>query len=151
MIKIGRCFFNENQIAAIQPLIDGRGADVYLVRGAVVSVDVEEDELQELLEAAGLLSSDSAVEVLAFAPMENQELWLAYEDCYLFAAKDYNGQVFAYKRRPKKHSACWDDSGSGKPRRLHGDFDCLSFEDEEPLDLDALFSSQATGKDDPDV
>ncbi len=151
MIKIGRCFFNETQIAAIQPLIDGVGADVYLVRGAVVSVDVEQNELQELLQTAGLRSPASAVEVLTFAPKENQELWLAYEDGYLFAAKDNNGQVFAYKRRPEKYSACWDDSGPGQPRRLHGDFDCLSFEDEEPLDLDALFSSQATEEGDSDV
>ena len=141
MIKIGRCFFNEDQIAAIQPLIDGRGADVYLVRGAVVSVDVEEDELQELLEAAGLLSPDSAVEVLAFAPMENQELWLAYEDGSLFVAKDKSGQVFAYKKRPpKKGQSEWLYDGTDEPRRLHGDFDCLSFEDDEPLDLNALFS-----------
>lgn len=152
MIKIGRCFFNEDQIAAIQPLIDGRGADVYLVRGAVVSVDVEEDELQELLEAAGLLSPDSAVEVLAFAPMENQELWLAYEDGFLFVAKDKSGQVYAYKERPEKEGCEWIYTGEGAgTKRLHGDFDCLSFEDEEPLNLYALFSSQATGEDDSDV
>ena len=141
MIKIGRCFFNEDQIAAIQPLIDGRGADVYLVRGAVVSVDVEEDELP-----------DSAVEVLAFAPMENQELWLAYEDGFLFVAKDKSGQVYAYKERPEKEGCEWIYTGEGAgTKRLHGDFDCLSFEDEEPLNLYALFSSQATGEDDSDV
>lgn len=148
MIKIGDSYFNESQIAAIQPSTTGMHADVYLLRGAVISVDVERDDLQELLEDAGLLTSGFGVDVFTFAPGENQELWLAYEDGYLFAAKDKNGQVFAYKLKPKKRGAEWAlSNGDLEARRLHGDFDCLSFDDDEPLDLVELFSFRDAGED----
>lgn len=141
MIKIGRSYFNERQIAAIQPNIPDDRVDVYLVRGAVISEEVHEDDLQELLERAGLLVNAPAVDPLIIPPTENAELWTAYEDGYLFAAKDQSGQVYAYSVRPEKQTQTWIDADGGKaPRRLHGDFDFLSFEDEAPLALHDLFS-----------
>ena len=141
MIKIGRSYFNERQIAAIQPNAAGDHADVYLVRGAVITEKVYEEDLQDLLEEAGLLDSIPAVDPLIIPPTENAELWTAYEDGYLFAAKDQSGQVFAYTNRPEKQTQTWIDNDEGKaPRRLHGDFDFLSFEDEAPLALHDLFS-----------
>ena len=80
MIKIGRSYFNERQIATIQPNISGDHADVYVVRGAVISEEVHEDDLQELLERAGLLVSAPEVDPLIIPPTENAELWTAYED-----------------------------------------------------------------------
>lgn len=140
MIKIGKCYFSESQIVAIQPSNDGRHADVYLVRGAVISVDVWEDDLPALLERAGLLSPGPAVEVLTFAPQECLDLKTAFADGYRFVAKDQTGQVYAYKQQPKKRGYEWTASEEAAARRLHGEFECLSFEDDEPLSLDALFS-----------
>ena len=140
MIKIGRSYFNERQIAAIQPNIPGDHVDVYLMRGAVISEKVHEDDLQELLERAGLLVSVPEVDPLIIPPTENAELWTAYEDGYLFAAKDKSGQVYAYKEEPEKGASEWIYTGEeAGTRRLHGDFDFLSFEDEEPLALHDLF------------
>lgn len=143
MIKIGKCYFNESQIAAIQPGNDGRNADVYLDCGMIISVDVREDNLPALLERAGLLSAGPAVEVLTFAPKEHQELWLAYDDGYLFVAKDQTGQVYAYKQQPEKRGYEWTASEEAAARRLHGEFESLSFEDDGPLDLEALFGEDS--------
>lgn len=142
MIKIGRSYFNERQIAAIQPNIPGDRVDVYLVRGAVISEEIHEDDLQELLERACLLVNAPAVDPLIIPPTENAELWTAYEDGYLFAAKDKSGQVYAYKEEPEKGASEWIYTGEeAGTRRLHGEFDFLSFEDEAPLSLHNLFSS----------
>ena len=149
MLKIGRSYFNESQIAAIQPSHAGDAVDVYLVRGAAISERIDEDELQEVLVKAELLAWGVGVDVLAFSSSENQELWLAYEDGYLFAAKDKSGQVYAYKEKPEKGNSEWIYTGEeAGTRRLHGDFECLSFEDDEPLELGALFSSGDYGEED---
>lgn len=144
MVKIGRCYFNEAQIAAIEPNHRGAFARVYLVRGAVISVDVHEEDLQGLLERAGLLhTAGEPVTMLEFTVAEHDALWRAWEDGYLFVAKDISGQVYAYANRPTKHKQTWidDDDDEGlAPRRLPGDYVALSFEDDEPLDLLALFS-----------
>ncbi len=143
MLKIGRSYFNESQIAAIQPSYAGDTIDVYLVRGAVISERIREDDLQEVLEAAGLLQfTGNPLGVVVFTRSERDALFRAWEDGYLFAAKDRNGQVFAYSSLPGKFAACWDDHGDCKPLRLIGDFDALSFEDDVPLDLTAFFSFQ---------
>lgn len=141
MIKIGRSYFNERQIAAIQPNAAGDHADVYLVRGAVITEKIWEGDLQELLEGLAQLFSTPAVDPLIIPPTENAELWTAYEDGYLFAAKDKSGQVYAYKDEPEKGTSEWVYTGEeAGTRRLHGDFDFLSFEDEAPLSLHNLFS-----------
>lgn len=152
MIKIGRSYFNESQIAAIQPSAAGDYADVYLVRGAVITEKIWEDDLQALLEEAGLLVSVPAADPLIISPVENAELWSAYEDGYLFAAKDKSGQVYAYRDEPEKGTGEWIYTGyeEAGTRRLHGKFDFLSFEDEKPLDLADLFGRD-TKKDADDV
>lgn len=151
MIKIGRSYFNESQIAAIQPSAAGDYADVYLVRGAVITEKIWEDDLQALLEEAGLLVSVPAVNPLIIPPTENAELWTAYEDGYLFAAKDKSGQAYAYKEEPEKGTSEWIYTGEeAGTRRLHGEFDFLSFEDDEPLDLADLFGRD-TEEDTDDV
>lgn len=151
MIKIGDSYFNETQIAAIQIGAMGMHADVYLIRGAVISVDVEKDDLQEILESAGLISYGPKVDPLDIPATESDELWAAYEDGYLFAAKDKNGQVYAYKEEPEKGASEWVYTGEeAGTKRLHGDFDFLSFEDEVPLSLHNLFSFR-DGEDETDV
>ncbi len=141
MIKIGKCYFNGSQIAAIQPRNDGQRADVILTHGLVIPTDVLEEDLPALLRQAGLLPSAGAdVEILTFSPKEHQELLLAYKDGYLFVAKDKTGQVYAYNRPPIKRTYEWGTAEGTVAQRLYGEFECLSFEDDEPLSLDALFS-----------
>lgn len=147
MIKIGDCYFARSQIAAIQPSGMEMSGTVYLVQGSAVSVKVRADDLPELLAEAGLLYHAPAVDPIVLSAGEHQSLWLAFEDGYRFAAKDRSGQVFAYKKMPYKGTSEWGcaaDAGDDV-RRLHGDFDFLLFEDNEPLDLDAFFS-----EDDPE-
>lgn len=146
MIKIGNTYFREDQIAAIraEPEIDR--IHVFLLSGQVVVEDADVDLLCGMLIDAGLFFTGDAVEVLAFAPSENLELRKAYDDGYLFAAKDKSGQVYAYKKKPEKGAGEWFGSTEEDyvSRRLHGDFECLSFEDDAPLDLVALFSGAST-------
>lgn len=140
MIKIGNCYLSESQIAAIQPSADGTRADVHLVNGGVLTVKVLEDDLRDLLGRTGIMQVVSAAEPLVMSPSEEFELKSAYENGCLFVAKDKNGQVFAYKEKPQRGKIDWAcASDLYSPFRLRGDFDFLSFEDEEPLDLDALF------------
>ncbi len=144
MIKIGECYFSRDQIAAIKPCADGENADVYLVNGAVITARVWTDEVQDLLGRAGILQVVSSVEDFSIPTADELALRSAYEAGCLFVAKDKNGQVFAYKGKPKRGKIDWMYSSDLTPLRLRGDFDFLSFEDEEPLDLDALFGGSTT-------
>lgn len=145
MIKIGRCYFNESEIAAIEPDRDGDSADVFLARGSVIHVDVHEGDLQALLERAGILQTvGDPISLLEFSPVEHGALWQAWNDGYLYVAKDSTSQVYAYIGMPEKGRQTWRDSNSGEaPKRLPGDYSALSFEDDEPLSLAALFYSDA--------
>ncbi len=142
MIKIGDGYFRENQIAAILTMPDIAQAHVFLLSGQAVVVTADTDSLHQMLMDTGLLSPGPAVEVLTFTPKERQELRLVYEDGYLFVAKDRSGQVYAYKHLPKKWAGEWTDSKTDDVWRLHGEFECLSFEDDEPLSLVDLFQSE---------
>ena len=146
MIKIGKYYFAEDAIAAIEPY--GLGLfRVHLfgtVDKSVVDVDgVSGEELAAVLEQAGLIPHQTVrLNAGMFSPEELEKLRDALASGYCFAGKDVNGQVYAYKERPFKRGSEWVASrfDESQPRRLHGEFALLSFDDDEPLDLEALFA-----------
>lgn len=146
MIKIGRYYFAEDSIAAIEPY--GLGLFRVHLSGtadkSVVDVDgVSGAELDAVLEQAGLIPRQAAqLDAAMFPPEEIEVLRDALASGYCFAGKDASGQVYAYKNRPFKRGSEWVASHLEEPQplRLHGEFDLLFFEDDEPLDLEALFA-----------
>lgn len=146
MIKIGKYYFAEDAIAAIEPY--GSGLFRVHLSGtadkSVVDVDgVSGEELDAVLEQAGLIPRQAVqLDAAMFPPEEIEVLRDALDFGYRFAGKDRNGQVYAYRSYPQKDAVDWLslDCGNFKPRRLHGEFALLSFDDDEPLDLEDLFT-----------
>lgn len=149
MIKLGSCYFAEDAIAAIEPNRTN-GRDYFLVHlntpgdTDVVAVSgISEDDLSAILERAGLIPQQGVrLNAAMFPPEEVDELRDALASGYRFAGKDLSGQVYAYKDRPFKRGSEWVASRFDEPqtRRLHGEFDLLFFEDDEPLDLEVFFA-----------
>lgn len=77
-----------------------------------------------------------------FPPEEIEVLRDAFASGYRFIGKDLSGQAYAYRNRSNKDAVELVSLGLGnlKPRRLYGEFALLSFDDDEPLDLGALFA-----------
>lgn len=146
MVRIGNVFLEGTAVEAIVPeYLTQRSAgkevtqgwDIYFAGGTVVSLKVSEEDLRPLLEEAGYQTPESGpVEDLALTPGELEELAVAFRAGYLFAARDGDGKVFAYKGKPKKGKMSWQHD---EAKRMHQDYLAVSFDDPEPLDLAALF------------
>lgn len=146
MIKIGDVYLDEASIQAIMPGASAplcsdpakrRNYSIYLATGKVIIVTTSDDELQQLLISAGLLQRpDTFAADGKFTAEELEELSAVFRLGYRFAARDHDGKVFAYKGRPVKGKCTWQHD---EAKRLYRDYDALSFDDAEPLDLAALF------------
>ena len=146
MIKIGDVYLDEASIQAIMPGASApscgdpakrRNYTVYLATGKVIIVTTSDDELQRLLTRAGLLQQpDFCAADGQFTADELEELASVFRIGYLFAARDHDGKVFAYKGKPVKGKYTWQHD---EAKRLYRDYDALAFEDAEPVDLTALF------------
>lgn len=145
MIKIGKYYFAEDAIAAIEPY--GLGFFRVHLSGtadrSVVDVDgVSAKELDAVLEQTGLIPRQAVrLDAEMFPPEEIEVLRDAFASGFRFAGKDASGQVFAYAEHPVKCSSEWRSRPDPPlPLRLHGEFALLSFDDDEPLGLEALFT-----------
>lgn len=139
----------EDAIAAIEPCANGECGRFWVhltaaAHGGSVAVSgMSDEELSSALERAGLLPRRTPPPIAEmFLPEELEELRSAFGDGYRFAGKDSNGQVYAYQEHPWKRGPEWVAPRFDAPRtrRLHGEFAPLSFEDDEPLELGALFA-----------
>lgn len=149
MVRIGNVFFEGTAVEAIVPeYITQRGCgravtqgyDIHLAGGSIVPLNVSEEDLRPLLDEAGYVFPTEAPEPEQsplFAEGELVELSNAFRAGYLFAARDGDGKVFAYKGKPEKKGMSWRHD---EAKRLYRDYAALAFEDTEPLDLTALFT-----------
>ena len=149
MIKIGNTYFAENAIEAIVPewVTDRRSDkevvhssyDVHLASGDIVCVKATEEEIAAVAALLGLLTPEEEVdenEAFTFGSEELEELQKLFVAGYKWAARDRDGKAFVYKDKPMKGNVSWQGY---EVKRLHHEFEDLSFENEEPLDLTKLF------------
>ena len=149
MIKIGNTYFAEDAIEAIVPewVTDRRSDrevvhssyDVHLASGNIVCAKATEEEIAAvaaLLNLATVEEMSGEVEEITFEAEELEELRDLFAAGYKWAARDRDGKAFAYKDKPMKGNVSWQGY---EVKRLRHEFEDLSFENEEPLDLTKLF------------
>lgn len=144
MIKLGKAYFDESHIVAIMPttvpLPEGGCVERFVVHvegGHIFYWDAEAEEVQQTLEAVGLIEPDAQAEPPVFTRNEQAELYSVLERGFLYAAKDSDRRVWAYGQAPTKGDYSWqnDDSHSDVVRLTAGKYAALSFDDVYPLDI----------------
>lgn len=155
MIRLGNVILSEDCIMAVQPatskdLFDPKddfdGVFVHISNVGPILVKASMEETAKALERVGLLepANAKAAEIepwMMFTPGELDELRTRYEQGFRFAARDKNGKAFVYSAKPTKGKESWlNNDCESELRRLRGDFDALSFDDEEPLEISVLLA-----------
>lgn len=140
MIKLGVAYFDEASIVAIAPCLTpdaedaARNYTIQLADGYSYPWIAEAAEVQRRLEEVGLIAPQAQAVPLDFPPDEIDLLTTAFMQGYNYAAKDFSGQVYAYRELPQKGNRCWNAYGTEQQSiRLHGEFTSLSWDDESPL------------------
>lgn len=143
MIKIGHAWVDMNAVSAVCENRSEPGWSLFLNSGRIVGLpDVTEADVIQALERCGLSEEDGENPPASFSEAEYAELHRAYVDGYFWAAQDSNGHTYAYTEKPEKGSFAWRSEAAGILRLKAGDYDALSFEDAEPLELAALFAQE---------
>lgn len=150
MIRVGNAILNEDLVAAIRPvdedgIIVPEEASVLVVvdlaGGQEIVVHATMPEVRQVLEQAGVLDVERSVLQLALKEKEIKVLRTIHRENFHFVARDKDGKLFAYTAKPTKGKRTWmNDDETSTVLRIRAEIDCLSFEDEEPLDLDVLFA-----------
>ena len=137
MIRLGNYILNEECIEAIWETPGGLSVATKSGNSFYIP-EATAEEACDALSACELIGSPCEDIVSpALLPEEVAQLQQAYADGFLFAAKDLTGQVFAYDGHVEKGRRRWLHKASNRAKRLRGEFDALSFEDETPLDIAA--------------
>lgn len=153
MIRVGNAILNEDHIAAIRPvdedgiIVPEEAATLLIVDltgGQEIFVHATMPEARKVLEQAGVLDEERAVLQLALKEKEIKVLRTIHRENFHFVARDEDGKLFAYTAKPTKGKRTWmNDDDTSTVLRIRAEIDCLSFEDDEPLDLDVLFAEEA--------
>lgn len=148
MIKLGNVIVNEEFIAAIEPErappSDRPGIVITLSTGGTVTSNAKMEEVRYVLERAGLIEPlERPARLISLFPHEVNELRWHLDRGYHYLAKDEDGRVFAFSERPTKGKSSWlNDDAVSSVKRLLGDYDALSFDDVEPLEITAVLNQE---------
>lgn len=142
MIRIGHTWVDMNAVSAICENRSESGYSLFLNSGRIIGLpDVTEEEVIRVLEACGLIEGYApATDMTVFTVDELVELEEVLRHGLRWIAQDVDGKTFAYRHKPEKGSTGWMDGTSTVLRLKAGDYDALSFDDSEPVDLKTLFT-----------
>lgn len=142
MIRIGHTWVDMNAVSAICENRSESGYSLFLNSGRIIGLpDVTEEEVLQVLEACGLIGGDApVVDMAVFTVDELMELEEKFRHGLRWIAQDIDGNTFAYETKPEKLSGGWAATDNFVCRLRAGDYDALSFEDSEPVDLKAVFT-----------
>ena len=142
LIKIGGCWVDPLEIAMIQggddPLGDGTMHPqicVTLRRGGSSWIEATMDEAEAALIDAGVIENPYEDAFPTLTDGEIEVLGDLYVRHFEWLARDADGKLYAFDRKPKKLGAYWDndpDPGQPKPVRVAEGFDFIDSADEEP-------------------
>lgn len=150
LIKIGSALIDPNEIAAIVPdredgLTDIEQATqicITLRHGSSFWIDAPMDEAEAALIDAGVI--ENPYPEPAGPELDDEELAKLRDletDGYRFLARDKDGKLFAFRRRPEHDGAYWNDpsiNAAAGTLRIHEGFDFIDSDDEEPHDIALL-------------
>lgn len=142
MVRIGHAWVDMNAVSAICEIRGESGYSMFLNSGRIIGLpDVTEAEVIHVLEACGLIEGDApAIDMTVFTVDELAELEETFRHGLRWIAQDSDGKTFAYETKPEKLSGAWAATDNFACRLKAGDYDALSYEDAEPVDLKAVFT-----------
>lgn len=142
LIKIGNCWVDPNEIAAIFPTADLPSTPkvgITLRSGGSTWAETTMDEAEAALIDAGYIENPYPEE--DEPPELTQEEHDAAADLYdrgfEWLARDKDGKLYAYRDKPKRDGAYWDTPVS-KAERIDEGFDFVAYDDEEPWSIGYL-------------
>lgn len=158
LIKIGSALIDPEEIAAVSPYSDEtlsaleKATHVCIVfkQGESLWIDATMDEAEAALIDAGVVTDltddppqdeDAAPELSAF---EIEELCKLYENEYRYMARDKDGKLYAYRRKPEYGGFYWSDPGPGGAGALQvcdfAGFKFIGEDDSEPTKISELLN-----------
>lgn len=154
LIKIGNALVDPNEIAVIQPDRNERLSDydkstrilIELRNGGSIWIEASMDEAEAALIDAGVVTdlTDDPPQDEETAPalsaFEIEELCKLYENEYRYMARDKDGKLYAYRRKPEYGGFYWSDPGPGGAGALQvcDGFEFIGEDDSEPTDISEL-------------
>lgn len=153
LIKIGSALIDPEEIAAISPYRDESMSDVeksthvcvVFKRNDSLWIDATMDEAEAALIDAGvvtdLVADDGTDEepVPLITHEEKVQLYELEEEGYKYLARDRDGKLYAFRRKPENGGFYWSDPGPGSAGALQViGFNFVSEDDEEPTEIGLL-------------
>lgn len=156
LIKIGNALVDPNEIAVIQPDRTKRLSDddksthifIELRNGGSIRIEAAMDEAEAALIDAGVVTdlTDDPPQDEEAAPalsaFEIEELCKLYENEYRYMARDKDGKLYAYRRKPEYGGFYWSDPGPGGAGALQvcdfAGFKFIGEDDSEPTKISEL-------------
>ena len=133
LIKIGDCFVNPDEIAAVRdmflPANDEQPTVESILRGgACCDAEASIDEAEAALIDAGCIDSpypEDGLEAPALSDNERIELKALDAQGYEYIARDADGKLYAYKGEPGREAGYYYAPGASTPEKVNGDFLCV--------------------------
>lgn len=154
LIKIGSALIDPEEIAAIVPDMDetvpayekATHIRMDFKHGGSVWIDATMDEAEAAMIDAGVvtdLTADHGWDRSALPQMTNEEiarLYVLESDGYAYLARDKDGKLFAFRRRPEYGGFYWSDPSPFGASALQVDerFAFIGEDDSEPTEISEL-------------
>lgn len=148
LIKIGNALIDPAEIAAITPDRDETLAPyeastqicITLRHGGSFWIDAPMDEAEAALIDAGAIKDPYEDREPDGPELTDGELAVLHDlesDGYLYMARDKDGKLFAFRRRPEYDGAYWSEPGPGNTGtlRIHEDFAFIDSDAEAPAEI----------------
>ena len=133
LIKIGDCFVNPDEIAAVRDMFlpandEQPTVEIILRGGACFDAEASIDEAEAALIDAGCIDSpypEDGLEAPALSDNERIELEALDAQGYEYIARDADGKLYAYKGEPGLEAGYYYAPGASTPEKVNGDFLCV--------------------------
>lgn len=133
LIKIGDCWVDPNEIAAIFPTADLPSTPkvgITLRSGGSTWVEATMDEAEAALIDAGVIEDPAADAPPELTEEECAELQDFYDQGFEYLARDADGRLFAYKGKPGREGGYFYAIGSTQPVAVGGAFTFIDSADD---------------------
>lgn len=152
LIKIGSALIDPVEIAAVSPYSDEtlsaleKATHVCIVfkHGESLWIDATMDEAEAALIDAGVVTDlpDDHNPVPPLTDAEVEKLYELESDGYKYLARDKDGKLYAYRRKPEYGGFYWSDPGPGSAGALQvcdfAGFKFIGEDDSEPTEISEL-------------
>lgn len=130
LIKIGTCWVDPSEIAAVQESDPNRELMITLRGTEIIYVKATMDEAEAALIDAGAIEDpypEEAFETPALSDEERTELEALDAQGYEYIARDADGELYAYKCEPGRADGYYFARNLAEAVKVEGSFGCVDF------------------------